>query len=191
MNTLLGSLHVYTGPMFSGKTSRVIREITLLADISELNKVIFINNILDVRDDACNISSHSSSYKGVSNKIMAVKAEKLSDIDVTDYTIIGIDEGNFYEDLYDTIKQWISQGKEIYCAGLDSDYKMNNFGKIHELLPISDSFIKLNALCYNCNLKGYRINAPFTKKKNTLDNSIIDVGGFDKYYASCRNCHES
>lgn len=193
------SLQVFTGPMYSNKTSRMVGEISKLSDITD-SKVLIINHQLDTRNGS-QISSHSSLYKGLSAKMDTISTSKLASVDVSNYTIIGLDETNFFDDetdLVNTIKLWISQDKHIICAGLDGDANMNPFGYISKLLPMADTFTKLNAICTVCTnelkSRGEKITptnvtpAPFTKKI-TQNNDLIDVGGKDKYIAVCRKHH--
>jgi thymidine kinase len=195
------SLQVFTGCMFSGKSTNLIREINKFTDINKNNKALIITHQFDTRDITNVISSHSSAYKGLSSNIDTLSCQQLSTVDVTNYTIIGIDEINFFsdeDDLIKTIKSWLLYEKHIICAGLDGDAHMNHFGYISRLLPIADSFVKLNAICNICIKelleKGETITpinttpAPFTKKI-TNDETIIDVGGSDKYIAVCRKHH--
>lgn len=194
------SLQVFTGPMYSGKSQSLIKELNRLADINPYSNPLIINHALDTRS-SLGISSHSSGFKGLSDRINIISESRLSSVNVSLYTNIGIDEINFFddeEDLVTTIKLWISQGKHIICAGLDGDANMNPFGYISKLLHIADTFIKLNAICSICTKQlidqGEPITpnnitpAPFTKKIIN-DQNIIDVGGQDKYIAVCRKHH--
>lgn len=194
----VGSLSVFTGPMFCGKTTRLIQEITRCADILngssfENKRPLLINSRFDNRDPHNLISSHSSSYKGVSDKIDIVQAQKLSDVDISNYTIIGIDEAQFYDDLFIAVSAWINQGKTIYCAGLDSDRNMNKFGQIVDLCYIADSFIKLPSICALCmetKKEFFRPSdltpAPFTACINEQSTDQIQVGGTNIYRPVCR-----
>jgi len=191
-------LSVYTGPMFSGKTTHMIQEVTQFCDITGL-KAIIINHELDTRDEENLVSSHSSGYKGLSDKITVTFSEYLSKVDVDEYSIIGVDEACFFNDLYDTIVKWLNEGKNIVCAGLDGNFKMQKFGQINELLHISDKFLKLPSICSKCleelNTRGETITpyntvpAPFTRKKCTTNSDTIDIGGSDKYLPVCRSHH--
>jgi thymidine kinase len=209
------SLTVYTGPMFSGKTTQLLREITRYADLSERRHALIINHSLDTRDIEKVVSSHASIYKGLSERIDVLSAATLdiADPTVAKYTIIGIDEANLYDDLVPMVKKWLAEGKHIICVGLDGDYRMERFGHINELLPLADTFVKLNAICSVClaemSKRGELITpnnttpAPFTKKvavsvpkelkqistsipKEQKQVSPIDIGGADKYMAVCR-----
>lgn len=199
------SLKVYCGPMYSCKSKTMMGEINRWSDVNK-QKALMINHQFDNRDTKHVISSHSSLYKGLSDRMDSISCQQLSTVDVSSYTIIGIDEINFFndvEDLVNTIKTWIDQGKHIICAGLDSDHQMEPFGYISHLLHLSDSFTKLNAICDICKeeliLQGVIVTpvnstpAPFTKKishgDQLLYSNVVDIGGHDKYIAVCRKHH--
>jgi thymidine kinase len=196
------SLVVYAGPMYASKTSKMIQEITRYADVSEKNHALIVNHKLDTRDNDHTISSHSSLYKGISDKIDIVKAEKLADTNVDKYVVIGVDEASFFEDLVETIEVWLAKGKHIVVSGLDSDYKMEKFGRISDLVHIADKFEKLNAICSVClkevTDRGDVISpfdvlssaAPFTAKLPGSNDNLIDIGGCETYVATCRKHHK-
>lgn len=194
------SLYVYSGPMFSGKTSKMIQDVNRLADICLSSKPIVINCKIDNRNQECIISSHSSLYKGLSDKVKVISVTKLGEINISEYNVIGIDEVSFFPDLYQFVSKWVlDEGKHVICAGLDSNYKMEPFGQTHLLLPIADKFFKLNAVCARCveemRDSGQSINplniipAPFTDKIAGNFNQEVEIGGADKYIAVCRKHH--
>jgi thymidine kinase len=192
------SLFVFTGGMFCGKTTKLLQEVGKFSDLSEKNKALIINNSIDIRNQEHIVSSHSSLYKGLNGKINVISVSSLSDVNVDEYSVIGIDEANFFDDLVPVVKKWLTMKKNIICVGLDGDYKMERFGNISELLPLSDSFIKLTAICSDClveilntgeNITPFNMTpAPFTAKIKKND-QLIDIGGNDKYAPVCRKHH--
>ena len=190
-----GYLSVFTGPMFSGKTSMVESKITCYADIFEGRRVLMVNSILDKRDEENLISCHSSSYTGLSRKIDVVTVLHLADVNAEKYSVIGVDECQFFDDLVPRVEQWLTEGKHIYCAGLDSDANLKRFGHIHELLYLADDFVKLNACCSLCLNEGNDMlalnnmtKAPFTGRRVGIQpgKEQIDVGAEEKYLPLCR-----
>jgi thymidine kinase len=191
------SLEVYTGSMMSGKTTKMTKRVTKFVDACG-SKAIIINHKKDTRAPETKVSSHSSSYRGLSDKIVVISAEKLGDVDVNGYEVVGIDEAFLFDDLFDTVKLWIGIDKNIIVAGLDGDFKMEEFGQIHRLLPLADKFVKYAAICTLCLedlvQKGERITpsnitpAPFTKRLGD-NKEVEDIGGADKYVAVCRRHH--
>lgn len=203
---MTGSLTVYVGGMMSGKSSRLIQEITRYADAASYSgenqsKPLLINNALDSRSIDTVISSHSSQFKGISSRIDIVSTKKLNEVDVSKYNVIGIDEIQFFDDLRDTITSWLKLGKHIYCAGLNGDAFQNHFGQVHTLLPICDHFEYLHAICQMCmdeKKKETSILTPIDfqgmqasfSKRLTASTSQVEVGASDKYIAVCRKHFE-
>ena len=196
-----GSLSVFVGCMYSGKTSRLIQEITRYADASALSgdnaKPLLINNAFDSRSIETVISSHSSQFQGVSSRVDIISAKNLKDVDVSKHHVIGVDEAQFFGDLYDTVQLWLSQGKYIYCSGLNGDANQKHFGQIHMLLPICDNFEFIHAICQICmeeRLKEHSVLTPVDlqsmqasfSKRIVASEAQIDVGASDKYIAVCR-----
>ena len=198
ISNTVGSLTVYTGPMFCGKTTHLLQDITRYADTTSCleSRPLLINSKLDGRDSKHIISSHSSSYRGVSDKIDMISVKHLNQVDVSSYTVIGIDEAQFFPDLFETVDVWVKSGKHVYCAGLDGDRHMKKFGQIADLLNISDKFVKLSSICSLCldleKSKGKIIlpntlhSAPFTGCIVNTTQEQVQVGGANLYRPVCR-----
>lgn len=194
-----GTLYVRAGPMFSDKTTWLNAELTRFADRGF--KCLKITHCDDVRSDvaACDTSgsTHNSSYTSLTDKIVRIRTGQLSDVNVTDFNVIGIDEAQFYDDLYDNVKLWVDIGKHVRVCGLDGDFRMEKFGHILDLVPISDDFVKSKAACRLCldelekvQFRGniLAIEGAFTKRLGT-STSQKDVGGSSKYLPVCRYHH--
>lgn len=196
-----GSLHVFVGPMFASKTSTMIQLVTRYTDVTGV-KPLIINHKIDEERKVGNgligkgVSSHSSQYNGLSSKVDTVYTDNLTMIDVSNTNVIGIDEAQMFPDLYDAICYWLTLGKHIYCSGLDGNFKAENFGQVHRLLPISDTFTKLQAVCHLCHKEQSKsgnvilptsfVPAPFTTKIGGNMEQVIEQGGEDKYLPVCR-----
>src|SRR5581483_10236632 len=193
------SLVVYCGSMFSGKSSRMLQDITRYADASDGSiRPLVVNHASDTRDKENKISSHSSMFKGLSDKVDFTFASKLSEVDLSRYTVAGLDEVQFYPDLYEMVVKWLKQGKHIVCAGLEGDAQMRLFGMTYSLLPIADEFIKLRAICSVCVQEN--LNNPqsltvypgsFTDKTGGDPNKQVEVGASNIYRCVCRKHHSS
>jgi thymidine kinase len=202
-----GSCRLIFGPMFSGKSTTLRDEITTLADIGL--KVIYINHTKDVRDTEAqdrNITTHHSGFRGLSEKVSVIKIDQLSKVNVEDYNVIGVDEGQFFDDLDVVVRKWVlKEAKIVIIASLDGDFMMRPFGKAHKLVCICEPWnvVKLSAMCVKCieySLEHGRIvrnSAGFTAKFK-IDPEIIegkdytqdDVGGKDKYLPVCMKCYQ-
>ena len=178
MNTNNAYLELIIGPMFSGKTSRLV-------DIYKQCKfcnipVSVINHSIDTRYHDTMLSTH--------DKVMipCIKTNKLFDIlDIISNTqVIIINEGQFFDDLYITVVRLLSQGKKIYIGGLDGDFERKKFGQILDLIPMCDKVTKLTSLCSICK----NGNAGIFSKRITLEKEQTIVGS-DNYIPVCRSCY--
>lgn len=196
---MTGSLTVYTGSMYSGKTMHMLNDIVRWIDAHRNSDVFFlkpliINSVIDTRDENNEISSNSSLYRGIPDSIDVVKVNSLSEVDVENRHIIGINECQLFDDLYEKVKMWVLNGKIVYCAGLDSDYMGEKYGHVSELLHLADTFIKLPAICSLClnemisdgPIKVDNLPKAGFTAKCIKSHRRTEVGGADKYKAVCR-----
>ena len=189
-----GYLELFVGPMYSGKSSKVLFKLTSMAD--QRFNCLYINSIKDERETESQddfVTTHNSSYSRSSPKINCVKVSSLKEVSVSDYDYIGIDELQFFndEDTVKCINDWVSvYGKHVLIASLDGDCYRRRFGKVLELIPNADEVTKLTAYCDLCRDNyGVVKKAPFTARM-TSDTSAELVGGRNLYKAMCRSCHE-
>lgn len=174
------SLKLYIGPMFSGKTSKImdIYHKYIKTDM----KVMVINHSFDVRYSNTMMSNHNKEM------IPCIWSDLLSNITeqvLAEFDIILINEGQFFTDLYKCVKKWVeNEGKRVYICGLDGDSNRNKFGEILDLIPLADKVVKLNALCSICK-DGTK--AAFTIRL-TQEKSQILIGS-ECYKPVCRQCY--
>ena len=173
-----GYLKVILGPMFSGKTTELIRIFNKYnsCDI----KCCVINHISDDRYDKEKMCNHngvaltSFNYKTLSDCLHLVSY----------YDIFLINEGQFFKDLYDIVNILVNMHKKrVYVCGLDGDYKRRKFGSILDIVPLCDEVTKLKAICKRCK----KNPAIFTHRlSNEQEQTVI---GSDNYASLCRNCY--
>lgn len=187
-----GSLKLYIGPMFSGKSTAIIFELARMADIGF--DTLYINHADDNRSTEAQdtvVSTHNSQYTNLSRKINSMKVSTLSDIDVRDYNYIAIDEGQFFPDLYKSVIIWVTAyGKNVLVASLDGDAFRRKFGQVLDLIPHADKVKKLKAICDICLTNERKARpAPFTARFGDNKEAKV-IGGPEKYKAVCRSCHD-
>lgn len=199
----VGSCKIIFGPMFSGKTTKLLQELTTLADVGL--KSLYINHKDDQRlteKKVKNVTTHHSQFNGLSTKLDSISVETLKEINVDKYDAIGIDEGQFFSDLDVVVRMWVIQKcKIVIIASLDGDFMMNPFGKAKELICICEpgNITKLPAICMKCleQTTPYRrikqIEAGFTALINIPDkipSSNKKVGGKESYVSLCMKCYK-
>lgn len=134
----VGSCEIIFGPMFSHKSTRLREKITTLADVGL--KVLYINHSKDNRTTEAqdqNITTHHSGFKGLSEKVYSIKVDFLANLDISNYDAIAIDEGQFFTDLEEVVRDWVlKKAKVVIIASLDGDFMMKPFGQAHRLICI-------------------------------------------------------
>lgn len=178
-NCQTGYLELIVGPMFSGKTTRLIDIYN--EKYAENKNIKVINYSGDTRYHDSMLSTH--------DKVMipCVFANKIKDVcdehTIQQYDIILINEGQFFSDLYESTYELVEKyKKQVYICGLDGDFKRNKFGQMLELIPICDKIIKLSATCVRC-----KQPAIFSKRLSTEEQQVVI--GSSNYEPMCRFCY--
>ncbi|CAN7117167.1 unnamed protein product [Brassica rapa subsp. narinosa] len=175
-----GAIHVIMGPMFSGKSTSLLRRIK--SEISLGRSVAMVKSSKDTRYAKDSVVTHD----GIGFPCWAIPdLMSFHDIfgqDAYDkLDVIGIDEAQFFGDLYEfCCKAADDDGKTVIVAGLDGDYLRRRFGAVLDIVPIADSVTKLTARCEVCGQKAF-----FTLRK-TCDTKTELLGGADVYMPVCR-----
>lgn len=177
-NTSTGQVQLILGPMFSGKSTELIRRLKRY-QVAKY-EVLIIKYAKDVRYDENGISTHDR------QTLPAVAATTLQDLTkkAMAYDVIGIDEGQFFPDIT-WVEEMANKGKVVLIAALDGTFQRKPFSSILELIPLAESVTKLSAVCMNCFGE-----AAFSKRISEED-SLEVIGGADKYMAVCRKCYLS
>lgn len=186
------SLTIIIGPMYSGKTTELMRRLLQFYDTSihEKRRVLVINSILDTRDEK--ISSHCSNFH-LSEDFTYLKSSDLSSLNTSSFDIIGIDESQFFDGLTTFVYALVEAGKHVYCAGLSGSYQKREIGEVCRLIPLADEIVHLKSICYFCNQKASKTNslkssnASFTLRV-TNEKNLISVDA--KYYPVCGYHHK-
>jgi len=175
---LNGSLEIILGPMFSGKTTRLIE---LYQNFMTNNvNVVAINYARDTRYHDTMLSTHDKQL------IPCVQCMNLSEIIGTNIvdnnSVILINEGQFFQDIYDVTLLLIEKyNKKVIICGLDGDFKRIKFGKLLDLLPFCDKVTKLHAIC-ECGFP-----AIFSHRVTNETEQVII--GSSNYKPLCRTCY--
>jgi thymidine kinase len=188
-------LKVIMGPMFSGKSSTLINDINKYRFITD--KMVVVNSVLDKqRHSDMKIDENGIGQLKThdSKTFPAIMLKNLSELNTNkfynkkylDSSIILIDEGQFYSDLYSFLKDELAKpgNKKFIVAGLSSDINQNPIGDIIKLIPLADDIIKLSAFCVYCK---DATPGNFTKLLiSSNSNSNIKVGAKEIYAPVCR-----
>lgn len=181
MNKNNGYLGLIIGPMFSGKSTKLIQYIK---KYKTLNKnIIVVKPSLDNRyTESSNICTHDMEKQSC----ILFNKDKLNDIFINEFyicsEIVMIEEGQFFDNLYEIIKQILNDKKTIYISALNGDSNQELFGDIYKLISLCDNIEFLQALCLDCT-----DGTPAIFSKRLSDNKEqISVAGATEYKAVCR-----
>ncbi|KAJ6710719.1 THYMIDINE KINASE B [Salix koriyanagi] len=113
--------------------------------------------------------------------------QKLGDDEYHKLDVIGIDEAQFFEDLYEfCCKAADHDGKTIIIAGLDRGlFEVRSFGSVLDVIPLAETVTKLSARCELCGKRAF-----FTLRK-TEETQTELIGGSDLYMPVCRQHYVS
>jgi thymidine kinase len=211
----MGELHLIMGPMFSSKTSQIIR---LVETNAALNIPTFVvNHSLDTRFTA-GANENNEDDNDISSVLFPKKSGvfthdgkwcdgmqtcNLSEIFVNPAyekaKVICLDEANFFENLRENIQLMVERDhKIVHVAGLSGTYDRKEFGQLAQLIPIADSVTMLQSICVDC--QDGKTLAIFTKLREkqleseeseesrgqSQETSPIQIGGKEKYKPVCR-----
>ncbi len=170
-------LTVITGPMFSGKTTRLLDKLN--THRWNTHKAVLIRPDADTRPSETHDGRWFSAEVIGSDDVEAM--ERL----MRENDFLAIDEAQFFSKrIYEVIRVTLQadEDKYIYAAGLDLDSDGQPYGIMPDLLALADGVVKLRATCDVC---GNKARATFCKVQKKQQNLI---GGSDLFKALCWSC---
>lgn len=184
-------LDIILGPMFSGKTTKLleimdtldskgIKYMTIKPNIdnryndSDKNNFIVSHNLIKRE---CNVISD---LKTLYQELKDNNSKYTDELDKIQYVLI--DEAQFFNNLYNFTLLCLERLRiNVIVTGLDGDFQRKAMGEILNLLPIANKIIKLSSKCEIC-----KEDAIFTHRL-VNDSEQVLIGGSDKYIPLCRN----
>ena len=179
-------LEVFCGPMFSGKSDLLIRELKRAPHARY--KVIAFTPGVDTRREKDTINSED----GAKFPAITVHSSKeILNYVLPEHDIVGVDEGNFFDmDLIDVCRELVLRGKRVIVAGLDKDFRGEPFGPMAALKQEAEDVHSLHAFCNICGKDASFTQRIVNGKPANYDDPIILVGASESYEARCRQHHE-
>ena len=173
-----GKIVLILGPMFSGKSTRlieIIRKYTFKA-----KKTIMIKYFGDQRySDKSEVVTHDLvKYDSIDCKNLKDSFDILKK-----YDVIGIDEGQFFPDLVEICEELALLKKIVIIAALNGDFRMEPFPVISKIISKADKIKLLKAYCFNCHK-----DAKFSLRI-VQSNETVLIGAGEAYKPACRECH--
>jgi len=177
------TLELITGPMFSGKTSELIRRLRLAAAQGE--RVCAGKPAID-RDQGW-----LTSLAGP-----RLPASTLDDVDAIERlavgaSVVGVDEVQFLDApaIY-CLAQLADEGPRVIAAGLDLDYRGIPFPSVKSLAAQASSITTLTGVCARCGAAATRSQRLLDGQPAASTTPTVLVGGPELYEPRCDECHE-
>jgi len=186
-----GKLHVIYGPMFSGKSTELLR----LKRRSELarRKTVLFKPMLDTRYSVDEVVTHD----GKADKAILVQSVE----DIFEYVYnksenftpfdIFVDEAQFLQgNLSGVALSLVLDGFNVTVAGLNTDFRGVPFAGMPNLISIAHTVTRLTAICEKCGADAIMTQRLIDGKPARFDDPIIQIGGTESYEARCLTCFE-
>lgn len=184
------TLEVIIGPMFSGKTSELIRLVE--REVYAKRKGAIFKPSFDRRYSVKDVVSHNGLHydayvvhatgPGIW-KIPKIVAK--GGIDA-----IGVDEVQFFPaDIVGLLDSLASEKRVIAC-GLNLNFKAEPFPNTMHLAARADKVRYLSAVCVVCGQEASRTQRLIGGRPAPKDSPVIVVGGKEIYEPRCRSCYE-
>lgn len=190
----MGKITTITGPMFSGKTTELLR-IKSREEIAKRHSFVFkpkldnrysdkeIINHNGIKEEAIVVESSFEILKIIEEYLFSGRNKEMPLINIF------IDEVQFFNsDVLEVIITISKKGINVFSCGLNQTFEgkpfpfKDNKDHIGTLMALSDYLIHLDAVCNNCGeaaTKTYRLG----DSKET-----VVLGGTEKYQARCTKC---
>lgn len=174
----MGKLILILGPMFSGKSSKLLE---YYYKFRLKYKCLLISHENDSRYKKYHITTHNKfSEKSQSFSYLINVFESK---DYTKSNVILIDEGQFFNDLKIFVTKAVNEdNKIVIVSGLNSDYMKNSIGQVNELIMEADDIHFQKAICHYCKSPE---DAVFSLRINKSKEQFL-VGEKDSYVPVCR-----
>lgn len=176
----IGLISVYTGPIYSGKTNRLIKEVQQALDAGQKVQVFRFGTPTNLK-----IESHSGQSL---HATPVMSSTSIRDGVFVDTTVVVIDDIHLF-DLYIAVvcHQLALQGKQVIVAGRRVDVYGNIYLPIPHILAYAEGIIVLPVKCSVCAAVATRTQQVLIwPEREDLDQPVNVEKAFEP---RCRRCH--
>ena len=175
---------VYTGPMFSGKSSSLLAAIDRYRHQGRVVDVF--KPCIDDRYSAVEIVTHGGWR--IEAKPVASGLELMSSLldGQHEPDVVAVDELFMIPGAATALVELFREGISVVVSSLDLSATGSVFSEVRDVLPWATRIEKLTAVCAVC-----KSDARYTWRKGTmLGSKEIEVGGAESYEPRCHGCHQ-
>lgn len=167
-------LIIFTGPMFGGKTTRLLAALDRYRH-QKKDAILFKPNS-DERYDAKTVITHN----GTRWECKRVKSGEEIFCLSQDAEIVAVDEIFMIPGAAKALLDLYLQGKTVLVSSLQLSYEPLPLPEIAALMPYATKVEVCPAVCSMCENDAY-----YTRRKKSITNEQIEVGGSEEYEPLC------
>lgn len=172
---------VYTGPMFSAKTTSLLSSLDRFK--YQGKQIAIFKPSIDDRYGDDEITTHSGwKLPATCVKNGSDILGHLAEMDANPQ-VVAVDEAFMIPGVADALIWLYRSGYSIVVSSLDLSAVGKPFEEVEKMLPWATRVEKLSAVCVVCNKDAY-----YTYKKQ-VGGDEIEVGGAELYEPRCLKCH--
>lgn len=178
---------LYTGPMFSGKTSALL--MTLERFKYQGRRIFAFKPRVDDRFSDCEIVSHMG-WKvpalSISSgpELIASLLEKTDEGESKQKAVVAVDEMFMIDDIAEHLIWLYKNDVTVVVSTLDKSYTSEPFLEVMKIMPWATTMKKFTSVCTVC-----QADAHFTWRKQDTGDALILVGGSETYEPRCKRHH--
>ena len=178
-----GVFRCVCGPMFSGKTTELIRQAR--SCLAAGRKIVVFKHKIDDRYSFEKVVTHDGDLIEAILVSTSQDIQKWIDKNPSVYMIF-IDEVQFFDEgIKDVISNLLRTKHNVTVVGLDMDFMGNPFPVAMWCLATADIVLKLKGICKDC-----QGDSTFSWRLDFSDNKeIVSIGGAEAYVPLCRSCY--
>lgn len=169
---MAGTITLFTGPMFAGKTTRLI-------ELFDQEDTVAIKPLIDTRHPVGWIISHTGAR---------IPCAMLGENVVSERTKkVLIDEGQFVENLREMCVMFARIGIDVYVSALNATSEQEEWPEVSKLIPVCTEIIFVRSgHCETCKLAA--ASHTVTKPCGAAKEGKIHIGGKNMYASVCTRC---
>lgn len=183
------TLEVIIGPMFSGKTSELIRLVE--REVYAKKKGAIFKIAFDKRYSARQVVTHNGlrydAYTVASSDEGVDRIREIANSNGLD--AVGVDEVNFFPLSVVGLLDELAARKRVIACGLNLNFRAEPFQTTMELAARADRVRYLSAVCVVCGQEATRTQRLVGGKPAPKESPVIIVGGKEMYEPRCRDCY--
>ena len=182
------TLEVIVGPMFSGKTSELIRLVE--REVYAKKKGAIFKIAFDRRYSAREVVTHNGlrydAYTVPSTRRGPGRIREIAEANSLD--AVGVDEINFFPEEVVGVLDSLADTRKVIACGLNLNFRAEPFKTTMELAARADHVRYLSAVCVVCGQEATRTQRLIEGRPAPKNSPTIVVGGKGMYEPRCRDC---